>query len=158
MDIELRAAGPGDLDLVLGLMRGLYASEHIAFEEQRARQALAELLADPGLGTVWLVEAGREVPEVIGYAILTLGYSLEFGGRFALLDELFIHESHRGRGAGGQALRRIEEAGRVLGLHAIRLEVSRTNGRAQELYRRAGFVAHDRDLMTWWLDEKERQR
>jgi ribosomal protein S18 acetylase RimI-like enzyme len=159
MDIEMRAAGAEDLELVLGLMRGLYASDHIVFEEARARRALAGLLADPALGpalgTVWLVEAGHEVTAVIGYAVLTLGYSLEFGGRFWVLDELFIHDTHRGRGAGGQVLRRIEEMGRALGLHAIRLEVSRTNGRAQELYRRAGFEAHDRDLMTLWMEVPE---
>jgi GNAT superfamily N-acetyltransferase len=153
MDIEMSAAGAGDLDLVLGLMRGLYASDHIVFEEPRARRALAGLLADPGLGKVWLVESGGET---IGYAVLTLGYSLEFGGRFAVLDELFIQEAHRGRGAGGQVLRWIEEAGRALGLRAIRLEVSRMNGKAKELYRRAGFEAHDRDLMTLWMEERER--
>ena len=141
---------------MLGLMRGLYASDHIAFEEPRARRALAELLADPALGRVWLVEARREETEVMGYAVLTLGYSLEFGGRFWVLDELFIHETYRGRGAGGQVLRRIEEMGRALGLHAIRLEVGRTNLRAQDLYRRAGFEAHDRDLMTLWLEVPER--
>lgn len=158
MDVELRTAGAGEMDLVLGLMRGLYASDHIPFEEPRARRALAELLADPALGGVWLVAARREETEVIGYAVLTLGYSLEFGGRFWLLDELFIDEAHRGRGAGGEVLRRIEEMGRALGLHAVRLEVERTNPRAQDLYRQVGFEAHDRDLMTLWLDEKERKR
>jgi ribosomal protein S18 acetylase RimI-like enzyme len=157
-NVELRAAGVEDLDLVLGLMRGLYASDHISFQEPRARRALAGLLAEPRLGEVWLVEARSEVVEAIGYAVLTLGYSLEFGGRFWLLDELFIRDEQRGRGVGGQVLRRIEEAGRALGLHAIRLEVSRTNGRAQDLYRRAGFAAHDRDLMTLWLGEKEQER
>lgn len=149
MDIDLRAAEGGDLDLVLGMIQGLYASDHIPLEEPRARRALAELLADPSLGKAWLVVAGGEV---IGYAVVTLGYSLEFGGRYALLDELFIHETHRGRGAGRQVLRRLEEAGRALGLQAVRLEVERTNRGARELYRRAGFETHDRDLMTLWLD------
>ena len=33
---------------------------------------------------------------------------------------------------------------------AVRLEVERHNAHARGLYARAGFVRHDRDLMTWF--------
>lgn len=148
MDIELRTAGAGDQDLLLALIRELYACEHIPFDAVRTARGLAGLLEDPSQGRVWLVErAGRP----LGYAVLTLGYSLEFGGRFGLLDELFILEEHRGTGAGRQALARIAQSCREQGLLALRLEVERTNRVARELYRKVGFAAHDRDLMTLWL-------
>jgi GNAT superfamily N-acetyltransferase len=149
MEIELRRAGADDRDLLLALIRGLYECEHIPFDEARAARGLGGLLADPALGGVWVVERADGAP--IGYAVLTLGYSLEFGGRFALLDELFIREEHRGAGAGRQVLARIGEICRGLGLEAVRLEVERTNRGARQLYRKAGFEAHDRDLMTLWL-------
>lgn len=150
MEIELRAAGEDDRDLLLTLIRGLYAAEHIPFDEARAVRGLGGLLADPSQGRIWIVErASRPV----GYAVLTLGYSLEFGGRFGLLDELFIQEEHRGTGVGRQALARIAQSCRELGLEALRLEVDRTNRVARELYRKVGFAAHDRDLMTLWLGE-----
>jgi GNAT superfamily N-acetyltransferase len=153
MRIDLREAGVHDCDLLLALMRGLYGAEHIAFDEARAERALAGLLADPGLGRVWMIERdGRPV----GYAVLTLGYSLEFGGRFALLDELFIQEEHRGAGVGRRALAQIAEACRGLGLMAVRLEVGRTNRMAQGLYQKVGYETHDRDLMTLWLDPGRR--
>lgn len=149
MDIELRTAGAGDRDLLLTLIRELYACEHIPFDAARTARGLAGLLEDPSQGRVWLVErAGR----TLGYAVLTLGYSLEFGGRFGLLDELFLLEEHRGTGAGRQALALIAQSCRELGLLALRLEVERTNRVARELYRKVGFAAHDRDLMTLWLD------
>jgi GNAT superfamily N-acetyltransferase len=149
MGIELRKAGLQHRDLLLSLIRGLYDTEHIAFDEARAVRTLGGLLADPALGSVWMIERdGRTA----GYAVLTLGYSLEFGGRFAVLDELFIQEEHRGTGAGRQALARIAEICRGWGLEAVRLEVGRTNVVAQKLYRKAGFESHDRDLMTLWLD------
>ena len=153
MEIELRVAGTDDRDLLLSLMRGLYDAEHIAFDEARAARTLDGLLAEPALGGVWMIE--RE-SRPVGYAVLTLGYSLEFGGRFAVLDELFVREEHRGTGVGRQALARIEEICRGLGLEAVRLEVERTNRVAQELYRKTGYEAHDRDLMTLWLDRKEK--
>jgi len=150
MEIELRSAGMDDRGLLLVLIRGLYDHERIPFDEDRTDRALAGLLADPSLGRVWIVESDGEPA---GYAVLTLGYSLEFGGRFGLLDELFIREEHRGRGAGRQALARIAEACRELGLSALRLEVGRTNRTAQGLYGKAGFATEDRDLMTLRLVE-----
>jgi GNAT superfamily N-acetyltransferase len=155
MQIELRRAGADDRSLLLALIRGLYECEHIPFDEARAARGVDGLLADSSLGGVWVIERAGETGErggdPIGYAVLTLGYSLEFGGRFALLDELFIREEHRGAGAGRQVLARIEEICRGLGLQAVRLEVERTNRMARELYRKVGFEAHDRDLMTLWI-------
>ena len=148
-ETALRAAGAADLALLLGFIRGLYTAEHIPFDEERAARALGGLLEEPSLGWVWIVERRGEAA---GYAVVTLGYSLEFGGRFALLDELFIAESHRGAGLGRQVLDRIAEGCRQRGLRAVRLEVERTNLGARALYRKAGFEAHDRDLMTFWLE------
>src|SRR5437868_3978671 len=98
---HLRIADLNDLDLLLDLMQGLYAFDHMPFDPARARTALVMLLADSSLGRVFLVEARGEA---VGYAVLTLGYSLEFAGRYALLDELFILEEHRGHGSGRQVL------------------------------------------------------
>jgi ribosomal protein S18 acetylase RimI-like enzyme len=41
---------------------------------------------------------------------------------------------------------------------ALRLEVERANRGALRLYERAGFEAHERDLMTLWLDPGRRSR
>lgn len=147
-NLNLRPAAAGDLGLVLEMMRGLYASDSIHFDAVRAGRALAELQADASLGSVWLVEGGGTVA---GYAVLTFGYSLEFGGRYGLLDELFILAPHRSRGVGRQVLARLAGVCRDLGLTALRLEVARMNQGARRLYERAGFAAHDRDLMTLWL-------
>lgn len=147
-DFRLRDASLNDLDLLLDLMQGLYAFDHMPFDPKRARRALAGLLADSSLGRVFLVEAGGEV---VGYAVLTLGYSLEFGGVYALLDELFILEAHRGRGAGRYVLELLEAFCRKMDLQALRLEVERTNRGARDLYAKMGFELHERDLMTLWI-------
>lgn len=145
METTLRDAESTDRPLLLTLIQGLYECEHIPFDAARVGAALDDLLADPALGRVWLAVRGGAP---VGYAVLTLGYSLEFGGRFALLDELFIEEKHRGAGVGRQVLARIAETCRGLGLRALRLEVERSNQVARELYRKAGFETHDRDFLT----------
>ena len=138
-------AGRSDSAGVLDLMGQLYDGEHMAFDSSRALAALHGLLDHPEHGTVFLLRHGDAV---VGYAVVTRGYSLEFGGVFALLDELFVAPSARGAGLGGALLRAVIEDCRTAGIATLRLEVERANAHAQAVYRRFGFVVHDRNLMT----------
>ncbi len=142
---ELRRATPSDADAVLAMMREYYAFDRLEFEAAAARAALDGLLADPERGEAWLAEHDG-VP--VGYGVLCLGWSLEFHGRDAFVDEIFVAESARGTGIGRELLARLEERCRALGVRALHLEVDHENRRALEMYRRAGFVDHDRLLMT----------
>ncbi len=148
MDPTLRLAGDRDIGALISMMREFYAIDAYPFDQAIARRALADLIRDPALGRVWLVEEGDAA---IGYVVLTFGYSLEFHGRDAFVDELYLRPSHRGRGLGTRALRLVEETCRERGIHAVHLEVERTNVAARELYRKLGFKDHDRHLMTRWL-------
>jgi ribosomal protein S18 acetylase RimI-like enzyme len=145
-----RLAQGSDADALLALMRGLYEHDRIAFDEAGARAAFSQLLADDRLGLVHLILLGGEVA---GYVVLTFGFSLEFRGRDAFVDELFVKKESRGRGAGAAAVRFAEDLCRARGVRALHLEVERSNTRAQDLYRRAGFRDHDRYLLTKWVDE-----
>jgi GNAT superfamily N-acetyltransferase len=138
-------AGESDVDTILDFMRLLYAQDGLAFDESKARETLAGILRDRSLGRVWMIHEGGQP---IGYMILTLGYSLEYRGRDAFVDELFVQESHRRRGIGRKAVQVLEQACRELDVRALHLEVERPNVAAQALYRKLGFVDHDRYLMT----------
>ena len=129
-------------------MSQLYAQDSIAWDEASARKAIEDLLAAPDFGGTWLIHADGITA---GYLVLTVCFSLEFHGRYGLLDELFIEENGRSQGIGSQALGFAEEQCRVRGLQALRLEVDRNNVRALELYRRRGFELHDRYVMTRWV-------
>ena len=87
----------------------------------------------------------------VGYVVLTLGFSLEFHGRDAFVDEIYIRAQYRGRGIGGKALAFAEGACRSLGVRALHLEVERKNTAAQAVYRKVGFKDHDRYLMTKYV-------
>lgn len=103
------------------------------------------LVKDRELGTILLIiDDGKPV----GYLVLALGYSLEYGGRDAFIDEFFILEQHRGKGLGKMALVRAEMLARKYRVRAIHLEVTRHNSSVIDIYRRDGFVDHDRYLMT----------
>jgi GNAT superfamily N-acetyltransferase len=142
-------AQPADADLLVELMRAFYEFEHIPFDEHDGRAALLRLISDERLGRVYLIRNGGEA---IGHLVITFGFSLEFKGRDAFVDELFLREGFRGRGVGKRALAFAEGECRAAGVRALHLEVGRANINAQGLYRRAGFKDHDRYLMTKWIE------
>jgi GNAT superfamily N-acetyltransferase len=141
-------ANDSDADELVELMREFYAYEHIAFDERAARGALRQILGDGKFGVVHLIRLGAETA---GYVVLTFGFSLEFHGRDAFLDELYLRENFRGRGIGRASIEFAAEVCRTEGIAALHLEAERANTRAQTLYRREGFRDHDRYLMTKWL-------
>lgn len=140
-----RWARPDDLEALLALHRNFFAEDHYPYHEEETRANLAQLLGDPSLGRVFLLEE-KGLPA--GYLVLTFGFSLEFGGRNALVDELYVAPGHRGRGHGTRALAAAEELCRELGIRALHLVVERYKEDAQALYRRAGFVAYERNVMS----------
>jgi ribosomal protein S18 acetylase RimI-like enzyme len=145
MEPTFRPAGAGDIDSILAFMRLLYAQDGVPFDEPAARTTLGGIVRERNLGRVWMIDEG---PEPIGYMILTLGYSLEYRGRDAFVDELFVRADRRRRGIGRKAMAVMEQACRDLEVRALHLEVERQNSAAQALYRKFGFTDHDRYLMT----------
>ena len=144
-----RIASESDAELLLGMMRDYYAFDGHAFNEARARGALLDFLRELGFGRAWLI-CDQQTP--VGYVVLTLGYSLEFLGRDAFIDEFYLVESYRGRGWGRRTLEFVENEARVMGVRAVHLEVVRTNGKAGEIYRRVGYVDHEHHLMSKWIE------
>lgn len=137
-----------DENLLLELMAEFYAVEHLPFDVAVARAGLRELIENSAYGWVhWLRVEGKAA----GYMVVTLGFSLEFHGRGAWVDEIYVREAWRGQGLGRASLAFAEELGRRAGIKALRLEVDRGNARAQRLYRATGFQDHDRFLLTKWL-------
>ena len=133
---------------LLTLMRELYAHQHMSFDEEAARAALRAVLSDESLGRIFLIHSGGHLA---GYFALTFCFSLEFHGRFGLLDELYIREQCRGQGLGRRAEALATTICKDEGLAALRLEVGKDNTAAKSLYSRLGFNVEPRKLMTKWL-------
>ena len=141
--VRLRPATIDDMAEVLPRTRALNAHEGIVVPEDVLEAALRRLLGDASLGGAWLIERDR----VIGYAIVTYGYDLEFGGRDAYLTELWIDEAERGHGAATAALELLVPELRARDVRAVHLQVRHDNP-AQRLYERSGFVKLPRYVMT----------
>lgn len=134
--MKLKHLGSQDLEALLPLITEYHAFEGVDMPAAARREAAAGLLADPALGSVWAIV---EEEEWIGYIALTHGYSIEFRGRDAFIDEIYLREGHRGRGIGAEVLAAVKARARRAGIRALHLEVDRGNRAAQSLYDKLGF-------------------
>lgn len=136
---------PDDLSAVVDLQEEFYASGGYPFDRNTSESAFRELADDPSLGRLFLIENDDKL---VGYLAVTFGFTLEFGGRDAFVDELYVIPSARGQGLGTEALLIAEEACQREGVRAIHLEVEFTNENAKRLYSGHGYKEHTRFLMT----------
>ncbi len=151
----LRRARPDDLELLLGLVAEFYVVDHHPYDEGTLRAAFPALLDGDERGVVWLICAGGKAAgdgaegEVMGYAVITWGYSLESGGVEGLVDEVFSRR--RSQGIGGAALAEVLEDCRRRGVKRMFLETESANGAARRFYARHGFEADDSIWMSLTL-------
>jgi diamine N-acetyltransferase len=145
---SFRLAAESDTVTLLKFMRAYYAFDGHSFDEDKARAALTTLLRDANLGRVWLILDG-EAP--VGYVVIAFGYSLEWLGRDAFVDEFYLLPEYRGRGWGRKAMAFVEDAARSLNVRALHLEVVRQNAAALQVYRKLGFKERESTFLSKWI-------
>lgn len=141
----MRPAAVGDEETLVGLMADFYAESGYLLDRAHAAGAFTQLLADPRLGRVWLVERGAAA---VGYVAVTYVFAMEYGGLTAVVDDFYVRPEYRAAGLGTAALAEVRRACAELGVRAIRVEVGHDNVVAQSVYRSVGFAAVDHRLMT----------
>lgn len=132
-------------------MNQFYAESNYQLDRPWAEESFRRLLGNEALGAVWIA---REGPELVGYVVLTLRHSMEFGGLVGHIDDLFVRAGFRRKGAGSALLTALHQACRSLELEAVHVEVGSTNHAAWTLYRAFGLEANsdDRQILTARLD------
>lgn len=145
-ELQARAGTPEDFAQLLAMVRDFYHEDEIFYDARLVEPGLRSLLEDPSCGAL-LMLSSSDLP-VAGYITLGWCFSVEQGGRFVLLDELYLLPAARGRGWGKQALALAREWSRAQGASVLRLEVNHHNARAKALYLSAGFQDDSRDILT----------
>jgi len=135
---NLRIATSEDYSYLLPLIQEFCEIDNHEFELSRIERSLLPLLNDPNLGVVIVLENDNEL---IGYAVLTWGWSLESGGREALLDEIYIKT--RNEGMGTLLLQEVVATAKSHNAQIIFLETELANQRVRDFYLRHGFKIED---------------
>lgn len=142
-NLVFEPATPDSAERLLALARAFHAEDGHPLDGRG--EAAAARVPDEAQARCWLVRAEGEI---IGYVVLTMGYSIEYGGRDGFIDDLYLVPQARGRGLGARVLDFVEGQARALGVMALHLEVEIANARAETLYRRHGFTESGRRLLS----------
>jgi ribosomal protein S18 acetylase RimI-like enzyme len=149
MKPNLKLARQDDISLLLGMMERFYAIDNYPFNRETASSNLRTFIDNDQLGRLWVIHFDNTP---IGYLALTFGFSFEYGGRDAFIDELFIEENFRNLGIGSEAMHLVEQEAVLLDVKAIHLEVEKNNATGNRIYLKQGYTSNDRTLLTKSID------
>jgi diamine N-acetyltransferase len=127
------------------MVKDFWAFEHIPFSSEAALEVWQKAWAQPEFVRGWLLEFEAKT---VGYVVLTFGFSLEYGGLDAYVDELFVKPEFRGRGFASRALAFLTLECQKLNVVALHLEVDNDNHTAKSLYAKLGFASTARELLN----------
>lgn len=143
--IYLRAVKPADLLTLMPMVRAFYRHFSYPFDLKEKMIALQQLVESRNIGRVWRIRQGDED---IGYVLVAFTFSLEYGGRVAMIDELYVSQEGRQTGIGSMVLNKVELICQRIGINIFQLETEPHNQRATALYNRLGYRDYGRNLLT----------
>ncbi len=145
VEINFKLYTASDKMDVLHMMAAFYALNAYPFEQEVTEQNIEVLAQNPSLGRLYLIQ---DRDENVGYMALTFGFSFEYRGRDALIDEIYLKPAYQGQGIGAKAMEFLEAEAQQIGVHALHLEVETHNEKAKRLYAQQGFRSAKRSLLT----------
>ncbi len=141
-------ATPDDIPILLEMMEAFYAIDGYPFDKKLTEENLHLFIQNDQLGKIWLI---KDNVTTIGYIVLAFGFSFEFKGRDAFIDEFYLTAGYRGKGIGKEVIAFVSAEAPKLGVKALHLEVEHHNQNAKKLYFNQGFTDNNRGLLTKWL-------
>jgi len=138
MPNTIRSAVTGDIPLLVDLMEEFHGESGRPLDRAWAAAGFSALLGDNSLGAVWIASSeGRPG----GYVVLTLRFTMEFGGLDAFIDDLYVRPSCRRRGMGQALLGALFSDCEKRGALAVHVEAGHDNLPALGLYGSRGMRA-----------------
>lgn len=128
---QLIALEKGNISELLALIQSFHNESGISSQQTKLIKLLQQILQREDLGRIWLIQHQNMN---VGYIAVSFGFSLEFGGFDAFIDELFVLPEYRGLGIGGEVLEKLKIQLENMGRRAVHLEVLKMDLRARSFY------------------------
>ena len=145
MKIEFKSYSVEDKSDVLEMMTAFNKIDGYEFNVIIGEKNLLDFSSNDALGRLYLI---RYQKQNIGYIVLTFGFSFEYKGRDAFIDEFYLKEDFRNKGIGKKTIDFIESESKKLNIKAVHLEAETNNTIANQLYIKKGYQSNGRKLLT----------
>lgn len=134
---QIRSIRAGDRAFFLRMVEAFYQSPAVCHRipARNAERTFTQLMQGSPYASCLIAE---ENGTPCAYCLLALTWSNEAGGLCVWIDELMVDDDFRGQGIGSQLLAAVRE--RYPDAARFRLEVTKENEQAADLYRRRGFT------------------
>jgi ribosomal protein S18 acetylase RimI-like enzyme len=151
MGVSFDPVRAGDAETLLQLARAFHAEDGHPLDAA-GEAAIRQIVAGEPLARAWLL---RRDGTALGYVVITIGFSVEYGGRDGFIDDFYLAPEARGQGLAAKFLDFAIAQARLLGIRTLHLEAETDNARATRLYRGAGFEASGRALLRRHLGDND---
>jgi GNAT superfamily N-acetyltransferase len=134
---KVREALPGEVERVLGMYEWLFAppgSVPPAWDPERAREAIADAIADPATAVLVAEQRGELLGLCTAYLDLN---SVRYGAR-CWVEDLAVSPQHRSEGIGGELLDAAADWARERCATHLELDTGLAREDAQRFYERRG--------------------
>jgi ribosomal protein S18 acetylase RimI-like enzyme len=147
--VSIARARLEDIPALVDLMAAFHAESDYTLDRAWAEASFRKLLDEDAFGTAWIA---RENEEAVGYVVLTLRFSMEFGALAGMIDDLFVQPAFRRRGIGSGLLEALVSTCRAIHVAAIQVEVDPGNAAGMALYRRLGLHPYTIERQTLTME------
>ena len=136
--MKLIKATHSDISELVELLSSLFEQE-AEFEPNSETQskALSKIILDPKIGIILIA---KDDDKILGMVNLLFTESTALGSKVALLEDMVILSSSRGRGIGSQLIDYAISEAKKVGCKRITLLTDIENTKAQSFYQKKGFV------------------
>jgi GNAT superfamily N-acetyltransferase len=149
MPLSGRIATPDDAETVLRFIRGLAEYEHEPDAVKATAAGLRAQMSSASPPFECLIAQDGNDP--IGFALFFRSYSTWLGQPLLFLEDFFVEEEYRGRGAGVLLIKRLAEIARERGYRRIEWRVLDWNELGHRFYRSIGAFPVD-DWTVWRVE------
>ncbi len=141
MNISYKLASPEELEVLIDLVGEYHIFESLSSSRDKRRTSLIPLL-DPDKDYGFILVAFCD-SQLVGYVAICYGYTIEFGGRDAFVDEFYVMEKMRNKGIGFSLLEKAKIEALKNSINVLHLEVAVENATAKSFYKKNGFLARE---------------
>ena len=136
--MKLIKATHSDIPELVELLKSLFEQE-AEFEPNSETQskALSKIILDPKIGIILIA---KEDDKILAMVNLLFTESTALGSKVALLEDMIVLSSSRGRGIGSQLIDYGISEAKKAGCKRITLLTDIENTKAQSFYQKKGFV------------------